>query len=83
MIEKIMKLLGKEKLNNIKIKKSFKKHPPKPNKMMAKWTFYQIYGTFEQPIVLDRDNYLIDGYTTYIMAITLGKRYMAVRRVRC
>lgn len=81
MITKIMKLFGKEKLSNIKIQDEFKKHPPKAEKMAWKWIFYTKYGMFSQPIVLDKDNYLVDGYTTYIMAKALHKRYMSVKRV--
>ncbi len=81
IIEKIMRLLEKEKLSNIKIQKSFEKHPPRPEKMIAKWNFYQLYGTFSQSILLDKDNYLIDGYTTYIIASSLDKKYVKVKRM--
>ena len=81
MITKSMKILCKEKLTNIKIQENLKKHPPKADKMMCKWIFYTKHGMFSQPIVVDKDNYLIDGYTTYIMAKALKKKYMTVKRV--
>lgn len=81
MIDKIMKLIGIENINNIKIAEEFKKNKPKSEKMIYKWNFYQFYGKFEQPIVLDKNNYLIDGYTTYLIAKQLGKKYIKVKRV--
>ena len=81
MIDKIMKLIGRENINNIKIAKEFKNNKPKSEKMTYKWNFYQLYGKFEQPIVLDKNNYLIDGYTTYLIAKQLGKKYIKVKRV--
>lgn len=81
MITKIMRLFGKEKLTNIKIQESFKEHPPKFDKMICKWMFYTKYGMFTQPIVVDKNNYLVDGYTTYLMALALKKKYMTVKRV--
>ena len=81
MITKIMKLLGKEKISNIKIKEEFKNNPPKLEKMASKWIFYTKYGMFSQPIVVDKNNILVDGYTTYIMAKALDKKYFPVKRV--
>lgn len=81
MLEEITKIFGREKLSNIKIQDSFKNHPPKWTKMLDKQAFYIKHGTFEQPIVVDKDNVLIDGYTTYIIAKGLGIRYMSVKRV--
>lgn len=81
MLTKVMKLLGKEKLSNIKIQEGFKKHPPRLGKMVIKWIFYTKYGMFSQPIVVNKNNVLIDGYTTYIMAKALNKKYMKVKRV--
>lgn len=81
MLDKMMKLLGYEKLSNIKIREDFKKTPPKRKKLDNKWEFYIIYGKFEQAVVLDRNNYLLDGYTTYLIAEGLEKKYIKVKRV--
>ena len=81
MIDKILRKFGIEKISNIKIKEGFKKHPPRAKKMLDKWVYYSKFGMFSQPIVLNKENYLIDGYTTYIMAKALRKRYMPVKRV--
>lgn len=81
MIDKIMKKLGRENLKNIKIQDKFKKHQPKWKKMLDKQAFYIKYGMFEQPIVVNKDNVLIDGYTTYILASKMGRKYMPVKMV--
>lgn len=80
MLDIIMKILGKENLKNIKIQNKFKRHQPKWTKMLDKEAFYTKYGMFEQPIVVDKDNVLIDGYTTYILASKMGRKYMSVKR---
>ena len=49
--------------------------------MVAKWIYYWDNDGFSQPIVLDKNNYLVDGYTTYIMAKVLKKKYMPVVRI--
>lgn len=80
MLEEIMKIFGREKLSNIKIQDSFKRNPPKHEKILEKIAYYNTYQNFEQPIVVDKDNVLIDGYTTYIIAKGLGMRYIKVKR---
>ena len=81
MLEEIMKIFGREKLSNIKIQDSFKKNPSKWTKMLDKQAFYIEHGIFEQPIIVDKNNYLIDGYTTYLIAKELGIKYMPAKRV--
>lgn len=81
MLDEIMKIFGKEKLSNIKIQDEFRKNPPKYEKMLKKLAYYNTYQNFEQSIVLDKDNYLIDGYTTYLIAKDLGMRYVKVKRI--
>lgn len=78
----ILRLLGMEKLSNIKIQNKFKACPPRWTKMLDKQVFYIENGKFEQPIVVDKDNVLIDGYTTYLLAKQMGRKYMLVKRVR-
>lgn len=81
MLEEIMKIFGREKLSNIKIQDSFKRNPPKYEKILEKIAYYNTYQNFEQPIVVDKDNMLIDGYTTYLIAKKLGMRYVKVKRI--
>ena len=35
--------------------------------MNYKISYYLITGKFEQPIVINKEGYLIDGYTTYLI----------------
>lgn len=79
-MDRIMKLLGYENINNIKIKKEFESTPPKCIKLMLKQLYYMRYHKFEQTIILDSDNWLIDGYTTYLIVKNIGKKYVKVRR---
>lgn len=82
MLDKIMELLGKENINNIKIPKEFKEHLPTAHKMAFKRAYYIINNKFEQPIVLDKNNVLVDGYTTYLIEKERGTKYVQVERLK-
>lgn len=56
------------KLEEIKIKKSFKKTRPSLNKLNVHLEYYYKNNKFMKPIVVDKDNMLIDGYITYLIA---------------
>lgn len=81
MIYWLMKKRGYEKLDKIIIPEDFRKHPPTMHKMNDKWLFYEEYQDFQDEIVINKNNVLKDGYTTYLMACRLGKKYMKVRRI--
>lgn len=53
-------------IKDIKIPKNFSK--PKPAKMKNRIGYYNTYKQFEVPIIVDENNNLIDGYTTYLIA---------------
>lgn len=57
------------RIDNIKIFPCFTEHPPKPEKMERKDLYYQIHGSFESEIILDSSGHLIDGYTSYLLAV--------------
>lgn len=61
-------ILRNLKLKDIKIKEDFKRTPPNKYKMKAKWNYYRKTGSLESDIVIDKDGYLIDGYTSYLIA---------------
>ena len=67
-------------LSNIKIKDSFIEHPPREEKMNYKISYYLITGKFEQPIVINKEGYLIDGYITYLICKGRNKKYVRVVR---
>lgn len=69
-----------KKLSNIKIKDSFIEHPPREETMNYKISYYLITGKFEQPIVINKEGYLIDGYTTYLICKGRNKKYVRVVR---
>lgn len=70
-----------KKLKNIKISKQFKMNYPGQIKLISKMEYYLRNNKFEQPIIVNKDNVLVDGYTSYIIAQMLNKKYVRVKRV--
>lgn len=56
------------KVDDIKIFPCFEEHPPKIEKMEQKRQYFQETGLLQSQIILDRENNLIDGYTSYLLA---------------
>lgn len=79
MLDLIMKLLGYENINKIKIPEDYKK--PKEIKLRAKKNFYKKYGILPE-IILDRKNVLLDGFCSYYIAQVWSMTYVKVRRVK-
>lgn len=69
-----------KKLSNIKIQDSFREHPPAEWKMNYKVYYYLTRRKFEQPIVINKEGYLVDGYTTYLICNKMKKRFVRVIR---
>ncbi|MBS6396491.1 MAG: hypothetical protein KH452_05010 [Clostridiales bacterium] len=67
------------KVENIKIYPCFAAHPPKAEKMEQKEWDYAQYGLENANIVLDSQNYLIDGYTYYLIARNYGLTSVPIR----
>lgn len=80
MIDLIMKLLGYENINKIKIPEDYK--IPKEIKLQAKKHFYKKYGILPE-IILDRNNVLLDGFCSYYIAKVWNMTYVKIRRVKC
>ena len=84
LIDKIMRKLGFENINNIIIKNNYQEKPPKEWKMNIRRNFYNTYKEFYVPIVIQQVNYnrwfLIDGYTSYLIAKEKGIKYIPVER---
>ena len=69
------------KLNKIKIKESFKKTQPAEWKMNLRWEYYRKTGELHSPIVINERGYLVDGYTSYLIAKAEGiKKVEVIRR---
>lgn len=66
------------KLADIIISKKFTK--PKKEKLQHRSEYYRVYKDFEVPIILDRNNVLVDGYTTYLIAKREGISHIYVKR---
>ncbi len=69
------------KLSKIKIKDSFMKKEPKDWKMKERWEYYRCNDRFYSPIVIDQTNYLVDGYTSYLIAKADGLKEVEVVRI--
>lgn len=66
------------KIDNIKIFNSFTK--PNPKKLDRRRKYYLKHKYFRSVIVLSKNNYLIDGYTTYLLAKEMKFDYITVLR---
>lgn len=65
--------------DNIQIFQCFRANPPKLRKMMKKEQYFNETGLLQSEIVLDSKNYLIDGYTSYLLAVKHGLEYVPIR----
>lgn len=68
-------------LSKIKISEKFKNTPPKTVKMLEKRAHKLIYNRYEQPIKINKDNVLVDGYTTYLLMKADKKIFALIERV--
>ena len=66
---------------DIKIPKEFKQHYPSKSKMQERWSFYNKYQEPKVFMIVNKDNVLIDGYTTYLIAKKIGVKRASVKRV--
>lgn len=63
-------------VDKIRIPYTFLVHPPKPWKLREKLNYFTTNGEFRSKIVIDHNNTLIDGYTSYLIC-----RLLEIRRV--
>ena len=67
------------RINKIKIKKG--KRKPSEIKISDAIVYYLENNEFKEEIMLDKDNYLISGYTTYIIKKEYqNKKWIKARR---
>lgn len=69
-------------LENIIIPESFKRTPPKRNKIYACQRFYETYGKMDRDIYIDQENVLINGYAAYLVYKQAGIEKIKVKRVK-
>lgn len=66
------------RISNIKIKENFVK--PNYQKLKQRRKYYKEHDYFRSMIVLDEDNYLVNGYTTYLLAKENGYDFITIVR---
>lgn len=66
-------------LKDIKIYPCFRETPPREEKMARKRQYLKESGTFQSDIIVNGENYLIDGFTSYLLAMECGLEKMPVR----
>lgn len=66
------------KIANIKIPNYFEK--PSCWKLKQRRKYYYTYKYFRDTIILDEYGYLVDGYTTYLLAKEMGFDYITILR---
>ena len=66
-------------LAEIQIYPCFAETPPSSLKMERKAYYFKETGHFHSDIVLDEDNNLIDGYTSYLLAMQQGMKCVPIR----
>lgn len=59
-------------INDINIMAKYKTTSPAQSKIEKKMRYYKRTGAFKKPIILNSQNYLVDGYIWYLMALQLG-----------
>lgn len=67
------------RLKKIKIADDYKE--PNVFKMMEREAYFIIHHKLAVPIIVNRNNELVDGYTSYLIAKMYGKRIVKVERV--
>lgn len=80
LLDKLIEKMGYVRVKDIEILYLFLQNPPSVRKMNEKRKYFIEHGKFQEDIVLV-GNCLIDGYTSYLLAKDLGKKFVKVRRV--
>ena len=80
LLDKLIEKMGYARVKDIEILYLFLQNPPSVRKMNEKRKYFIEHGKFQEEIVLV-GNCLIDGYTSYLLAKDLGKKFVKVRRV--
>lgn len=66
-------------IGDIKILPWFKATSPAPEKIEQKERYYLENGKLESKIIVDEAGNLIDGYTSYLLAVKYGLEHVPVR----
>ena len=66
-------------IDDIKIYPCFHEHPPKPEKMEQKEQYFAKTGVLQSEIVIDSNGFLLDGFTSFLIAEKHGIECIPVR----
>lgn len=69
-------------IEKIKISKSFKEKSPGRDKFNSRLAYFEKYGRYYSPIVLDKNDFLVDGYISYLIAKRYGFKKVQIKRRR-
>lgn len=72
----------KIELDKINIPSNFKRDLPNKAKIIARYDFYKKTGGFDREILIDENNNLLDGYTTYLICKMVGIEKVRVLRIK-
>lgn len=67
--------------SDIKIPLDFKKHPPRPEKLIDKMLTFQREGELTD-ILVDGNMVLLDGYCSYLIAQQVGTDFVKIMQVK-
>ena len=76
-----MKRIPSCELHKIKLSEEFRKHPPKPEKIIAKMLKFSRESELDD-ILVDENFYLLDGYCSYLIAKQVGVGFVKIKQVR-
>ena len=68
----------KVNVSDIIISPNFARSHPRQEKMIRKRNYFYENNQFESKIKLNKDFLLLDGYTSYLIAKEVGKKYVDV-----
>lgn len=81
MLDLIMKLFGYIDINKIKIPGDYK--IPTSDKLRCKMNFYTTTGKYQDQVVINKENIILDGYITYLLCKWASKKYIKVIVMDC
>lgn len=69
------------RMSDIKVSMAFQRAFPADEKMQKCREYYQQYGTIDREIVVDANNYIVDGYVGFLVLMENDIRSTVVTRV--
>ena len=76
-----IKVIPSCELYKIKLPAEFRKHPPKPEKIIHKMLKFSRESELDD-ILVDENFYLLDGYCSYLIAQQVGIGFVTIKQIR-